>query len=304
MKIDKRIFIDLEICIDNEYLDKYVELISLEGLDSRFNHSQGHHIIPRYYYNTSNLNIDDSMDNIVYLSFYNHILAHYYLYNCSANDLYKSKNTSAISLMLRKSNYTIENFISLKEELDKFYADAQRLRSCCNVMHDDFVRSKHDSKMRSDAVRKSISNTMKTKVSCGELFFDSHRKHLSDSASGLKHLIKDQKEIRTKDPHRIKELLASGWKFGSKPLTEEHQQALNKSHYKKVVCYSIQNEIIAQFDSVKDACYWWIDNGFVNKKANITKENYYRLADYIKLSSKNDMYICDVKWVYLDERRK
>lgn len=45
--------------------------------------TQVHHIVPQYYYKRLGLPADNSLENIVELSSSQHILAHYFLYNCS-----------------------------------------------------------------------------------------------------------------------------------------------------------------------------------------------------------------------------
>ena len=50
----KRKLLDLGICVDNEYLDKYVELVCSNLFTiSEKGKTQSHHIVPRYYYKYS-----------------------------------------------------------------------------------------------------------------------------------------------------------------------------------------------------------------------------------------------------------
>lgn len=65
------------VFIDNDYLDKYIALIN-NSLTQTGN-SCKHHIIPRCYYKYNNLIVDDTQNNLVNLSYIDHILAHYYL---------------------------------------------------------------------------------------------------------------------------------------------------------------------------------------------------------------------------------
>ena len=72
----KKILLDLDIATDCEYLDKYIEIItSPDDLSEGY---EKHHIIPRSYFKKNLLEIDNSENNIVKLSHYNHLLAHYY----------------------------------------------------------------------------------------------------------------------------------------------------------------------------------------------------------------------------------
>jgi hypothetical protein len=74
---------------DNEYLDKYVEIINAKSFPTKqIGIHNRHHIIPRFYFRTNKLPIDNSSDNIANLLFKDHILAHYYLALC-ARENYK-----------------------------------------------------------------------------------------------------------------------------------------------------------------------------------------------------------------------
>lgn len=82
--------------IDNEYLDKYIELINtnLDTKKERFK-TQCHHIIPRCWFVYNNLEVDNSKNNEVNLLYRDHILAHYYLALCSEG---KIKNSMILSI--------------------------------------------------------------------------------------------------------------------------------------------------------------------------------------------------------------
>lgn len=99
------------IVIDNEYLDKYVNIIisNLNLPKIKFK-TQNHHIIPRYYYKYNNIDIDNSKDNIINLLYKDHILAHIYLGLCSSTDEFKRRNYFAVQHVLGNKNYTIDDF--------------------------------------------------------------------------------------------------------------------------------------------------------------------------------------------------
>lgn len=82
--------------INNEYLDKYVNLI-LQNLTTKYvkTITQRHHILQRKYYRLEQLSVDNSVSNIVNLTYADHCLAHYYLYNCTQNKL-KAANANAV----------------------------------------------------------------------------------------------------------------------------------------------------------------------------------------------------------------
>ena len=66
--------------LDNEYLDKYVNLITSNKFTKKEVYkTQRHHIIPRCYYRNNNLIVNNEPDNLVNLLFKDHVLAHCYI---------------------------------------------------------------------------------------------------------------------------------------------------------------------------------------------------------------------------------
>ena len=61
--------------IANAQLDAYIKLIN--SSDSTVKYGEKHHIIPRSYYKLTGQKIDNSKANVVKLSYFEHILAHY-----------------------------------------------------------------------------------------------------------------------------------------------------------------------------------------------------------------------------------
>lgn len=108
-----------DIAEDNEYLDKYIMIVSNETSDNMF---EKHHIIPVAYYKLNNLSVDNTSSNIVKLSVYDHILAHYYACLCFKDPL-KSKMIHAFCLMSKenisflnsKEHYIIEKLTHISE---------------------------------------------------------------------------------------------------------------------------------------------------------------------------------------------
>ena len=70
--------------IDNEYLDKYVDLIDKNfSTDAVSKQTNKHHIIPAYYFRHFDLPVDNSEENLVNLYYRDHMLAHLYLSGCT-----------------------------------------------------------------------------------------------------------------------------------------------------------------------------------------------------------------------------
>lgn len=133
----KKILIAKELCNDNEYLNLYCDLIEKNiniviDKKSKYRYNR-HHIIPRYYYTYNNLETDNSNSNLIYLSFIDHIKAHYYLFLCSTNERYKLANFNSLRLLLNKKDenfITIQNIILDENELNKFKEEYEK---CCKL---------------------------------------------------------------------------------------------------------------------------------------------------------------------------
>ena len=72
--------------IDNEYLEKYCQLIERNRrtpIRAKVTHK--HHIVPKSWFKLTNTSINNDLNNLVNLTYRDHFLAHYYLqrlYNC------------------------------------------------------------------------------------------------------------------------------------------------------------------------------------------------------------------------------
>jgi len=147
-----------------------------------------------------------------------------------------------------------------------------------NTMYSDVVKQKHDAKMRSDAVRSRISESMKKSYQDRGGPSEEHRKHLSESRKALYASAKGD-EVRKK--------FRESFKF-----SEEHYRALNDAKNKSVYCVDTSGNVVAEFNRVKDAADWWYNNGYDSVKDST------QLNDKIKESSKYDKYIRGLKWIY------
>lgn len=120
MNLKKEDLLKIGIFIDNEFLDKYILLCTASsGYYYNLNYTEKHHIIPFSYFvklhnitsrsdkqklrklceKVGTLEYEQiTKDNIVYLSYYNHCLAHYYLYNCTIDWLSKDNETAFIKM--------------------------------------------------------------------------------------------------------------------------------------------------------------------------------------------------------------
>lgn len=113
-EILKKKLLDTGIFYNNEWLDKYINLIIInkDQIKIKFM-THKHHIIPKYYYEMNNIDIDNSAQNIVNLIFNDHALAHYYLALASVNKRLLYKNYQAIKFIC---NLDSERFENITEE--------------------------------------------------------------------------------------------------------------------------------------------------------------------------------------------
>jgi len=120
----------LNVFIDNNYLNKYIELClnNINTVKIKFK-TERHHIIPKSYYILNNLEIDNSNTNLVNLSIEDHILAHYYLCGCISDRSLYIRLCCAFYLMTsEKYNYISEEDLIKKLPKLLTYKEAFHLR--------------------------------------------------------------------------------------------------------------------------------------------------------------------------------
>ena len=129
----RKTLVDYNICEENEYLDKYVQLVTNNLLTKQVIYeTEAHHVIPVCYY-TQEYNIDkadalkiadtDSNNFKVNMSHSDHILAHIYLANCSKKEVFRL--AMLYSVVFASSQHHIKdvelfiNNIELQHELQE-----------------------------------------------------------------------------------------------------------------------------------------------------------------------------------------
>lgn len=135
-----------------------------------------------------------------------------------------------------------------------------------NVMFCEKTVEKHKDIMRSDDVRKRISESMK-KYRKEHPWTDEQKRKFAYSKYGNKN-------------------------FEGHHLTPEHREAINKKLRKKVYCVDENNNKVAEFISVRAGAKWWFENGYN------TVNNYLQLCNTIKASNKQNKYIKGLMWIY------
>lgn len=252
--------------LDNEYLDKYIELISSCALSERTLYStQRHHILPVAYYKKLKLPVDNSNSNVVLLAYKNHILAHYYLTFCTVEWL-RGKTASAFMILTALKEYLSEAELVLDlprlEELytygiqnraesskianlgkhtnnhtGKIYMNDGVVNVCVfpeyaeELYEQGFVKGR----LTSDQARENMSSWQKGKSKpslLGREKSATHKAKIADANVGRVYLVDsegNEKSFHREDP-QIQEYLDTGiWIVGRKPFTEERKSNLSKS---------------------------------------------------------------------------
>ena len=176
--------------IQNEFFEQYVNIVSSDDavLDGIAYHK--HHIIPRCYFNKINQTVDNSDNNIVNLSYSNHILAHFYLYKCCQQIIKKEMCFSFFKL---------------------FYANRKRVGQETSPEIDIILQS-------IDSLQIEYNN-----------FLSQHKKGKKSSIKGKISIIDIDNNIKYIVPDELSYWESLGWKKGGKPLTEQHKE-INKQY--------------------------------------------------------------------------
>lgn len=128
---------------ENEYLYKYCNLI-LENTNTKYqvHKTQSHHIIPKYYCKENCPSLIKDKTNKVNLLYKDHILAHYYLALCSADETLVAKNVCALFKMTNAPQTEFDGSpFEFIETLDKY----QELYETYSIHQGDHLRGKKQS---------------------------------------------------------------------------------------------------------------------------------------------------------------
>lgn len=97
----RNILLSFNIFLENEFFEKYINLI-INNQHTRCEKfkTQNHHIIPLHVYKYLNLPENNTKSNIVVLYYKDHILAHFYLFNCVSDKQIKRANYAALQYIV------------------------------------------------------------------------------------------------------------------------------------------------------------------------------------------------------------
>lgn len=179
MRLLKENLLSIGLCVNNEYLDKYCELIVFnKGNEYIKGKSQKHHIIPKFFYRINKLEINNHSSNLVFLSRKNHSLAHYYLLKCSKTGLIFTYN-------FLTTRYILSNKIELFQENEK------ELLKIINELENYHFEMPEESKLKISKARTGIHLSKETKDKLREINLGKHpsietRRKLSMVLKGYK----------------------------------------------------------------------------------------------------------------------
>ena len=179
--------LSFNVFLENEFFEKYINLI----IDNQHTRSekfktQNHHIIPLHVYKYLNLPENNTKSNIVVLHYKDHVLAHFYLFNCTSNKQIKRANYAALQyivhnhqvpkneseLLLKLPEYQkmYDEYCILNSELQKGVQVGEK-NGFYGKHHDEATRKKmresspHLSGENHPMYGKHLSETAKQKIS-------------------------------------------------------------------------------------------------------------------------------------------
>ena len=192
----KQRLLETNLFIQNEFFEQYINIVLSDDVVSDDIIYHKHHIIPRCYFNKTNQAIDNSDNNIVNLSYSNHILAHFYLYKCCQQIIKKEMCFSFFKL---------------------FYANRKKIG--------------HEVSPEIDTVLQSVESLQ----SEYNRFMSQHKKGKKGSIKGRISITDIDNNIKYIVPDELSYWESLGWKKGGKPLTEQHKEINRQYMLNRVV---------------------------------------------------------------------
>ena len=157
----KSILLSTKFFIDNEYIDKYIELIN----DSRNQphikfETAKHHIVPRFIFKYTKKPIDNSKNNLVNLYHWQHLLAHYYLAkSCASEDALQASRCALIFIYGKYDFEFISEslFIDNQKEIQEYVIESRKIQA--EAPHKAYRNKSVDEKSKiSEKRRASLSS--------------------------------------------------------------------------------------------------------------------------------------------------
>lgn len=250
------------IFYDNDYFNKYIELINNNKNRSKEVYkTNSHHIIPRSYFKRNNIDIDNSDNNTVNLLYKDHILAHYYFCLCTSIPELKWDSEYSIRYILNNKNFkclpeysqerelieSLDKLQELYEELKHHIGDIHRGKKLSNKQRE--ILSTVNKRPKSEETKKKISLSKKG-IKCKE----STKEKLSIINKGKK--LSEETKKKISDNSKINE----NYGFRGKHQTEESKKLISE---KALLQWSSEEMRDRQSERQRNRKFHWYNNGDV-----------------------------------------
>ena len=260
----KQKLLSLDIFIDNEYLDFYCSLIEQNiQTESQKGLTERHHKIPRKVFKLLDISVDNSRNNLVNLTHFDHCLAHYYLCLCTKGQLKYASEHSFIrmsKIKTRFKDFDFDNFLNKATEYNDVYKSFTQHQSELNKKSCEKRGGKG-----TNAGKHSYTNGVINVFAyeCPEGFWPGRLKAKATEEQKLKY--KESAKKRCQDPAYVEKLAAplkkyyeehggtvlgkvwitndiedryinkdailpDGWRYGRKKFTEQAKENIRKGH--------------------------------------------------------------------------
>ena len=124
----KQKLLDLGVFKDNEYLDRYNDLIVKNKQTEKEKYiTECHHIIPKVYYKYTKHRPDDSDENLVHLKYCDHVLAHCLLALSFSDEYLISASVDGA--------YAVLNSFDIYSSLEEFVAEYEEVKDILKCNH-------------------------------------------------------------------------------------------------------------------------------------------------------------------------
>ena len=278
MKQLKDYLLDFGIFYENDYLEKYVDLIeSNRDRPKEKYKTNKHHIVPQSYYKRYNIVVDNSDNNIINLLYKDHILAHYYLCLCLSDNKLRWDSEYAIRYLLNNPTFKASpEYLQERElikSLNKYQLLHEELSHHIGDVHRGKVLSVEHRKILSEANKKPKSLSTRRKISkarLGTKCAESTKKKLSEINTG--------KVMSDSTKKKISDNAKTNPNYGFKGHTHK-EDSKKKLSEKAIAQWSSESNRVEQSQRQKDRKFHWYTNGADNIQVNEgdpVPEDYYR----------------------------
>jgi len=240
--------LDTHLFEENEYFEKYLELITnnLTTKQQKFK-TQKHHIIPRIAFQLYNWSGCEAPENKVNLLYCDHILAHYYLALAAKDLVFKYKMICAINFILGKASHlkldidTLKTFVLELDQYQMLYEESRRyfaeqLRGTSHETTDETKQkiSKSNSGriyINKDGVVRAVKHEVEVKLFLANGWvLGNPNSQKRDTKKGYTIVNKDGTEKYIK-PEELQEFLQHGWTAGRSVAHKEATKAGTQKFY-------------------------------------------------------------------------